>query len=108
MNIGRVENVFTKPEFLIFLEDAIVDDWLNLYLGAQRGRDLALFVKFESYLSFVGADGWVIHELVELLHIDGLLPFVDEDIRIFDLCLQHLHGLSHVRVHKLGLLLNAV
>jgi hypothetical protein len=36
-----------------------------------------MLVHFESYLLFVGTDSWVVHELIEFLHIDGLIPFVD-------------------------------
>ncbi len=51
---------------------------------------LALF-KLLHDLILIGVDIGVVHELVELLHIDGVVSFVNEDIGVLNLSLKVLH-----------------
>jgi hypothetical protein len=85
-----------------------VNDWLDLNLRTKWGWNLAMFIKFEGDFLFVIANGRVVHELIKLFHIYGLLPLVNKDISIFDFCLEHFHGLSHIGVHELSLVLYVV
>lgn len=51
---------------------------------------LALF-KLLHDLILIGVDIWFVHELVELLHIDGIISFVNENIGVLNLSLKVLH-----------------
>lgn len=83
-----------------------MDDRLHLNLGRDWRRNLTLLVQSECDFLLVGAYLWVVHELIELLHVDGFFPFVNNDVGVFNLGLKHFQGLQVIGVHGLGLLLD--
>lgn len=52
--------------------------------------------ELEVDLLLVGVEIRVVHEFVELFHVDGVISLIDKDVGILDLGFQLLHSLQHL------------